>query len=318
MTAQEFIESRLNELKPAKKTIPKEELADFIFKTLMSKKFRKFSVAPSYISHIHKAIESNVKNNLPIKLVLPFGGYKLWRLEETPEADWAELFALMYFAKWIKPITDVYEPGVIFDFSSDEIIVERMNNIPTSDTESYAKTFNMVTKFLKNYLPSNIKFSVTPVRSHYTPEEFEKDLKEQTLVFEKKFGGLPQLDKRRRNMVELNVRLKPEQEEDEFWREKTELMHQAYMAVPKRRAHNRAEDAIRVFPTKIEDCIPIGSTKTSVAKFWPAAGALKKTEEGYAEYVLSPSQIETTKFKKEDITIPGLDSKNFKKIKIFS
>lgn len=322
MTPKEFIEKRLNDLKTTKKAVNSfksdKELADFIFKSLMSKKFRKFAVTPEYIPIIQGAIENSIKNNLPIKLIFPFGGYKLWRLEETPEADWAELFSMMYFAKWLKPIAESYKPGVEFDFSSDEIIVERMNNIPKADTESYAKSFNMVIDFLKEYIPSNIKFSVTPVRSHYTPPEFEKDLKEKISLMEKELGGLPKLDEHHKNMVELNVHLKPDQDKDPLWREKVELLHQSYYTVTKRRAYNRAKEKIIVFCMKMANCIPVGTTKTSVAKFWPGIGALKKMGDNYQEYVLSPSQITSNKLTKEDISIKGLDSKNFKTIKIIA
>ncbi|KKR43928.1 hypothetical protein A2356_03485 [Candidatus Nomurabacteria bacterium RIFOXYB1_FULL_39_16] len=319
MNAQEFIKKRLEDLKVTQKVgqfKSNKELADFIFKTLMSKKFRKFAVTPEYIPHIHEAIENNIKNNLPIKLLFPFGGYKLWRLEETPEADWAELFSMMYFAKWIKPISEAYSPGVEFDFSSDEIIVERMNNIPKADTDAYAKSFYMIIDFLKDYLPTNLKFSMTPVSSYYTPEEFEKDLKEKILLMEEELGGLPSLDDHHRRMVELNVHLKPGQDKDPLWREKTELLHQSYYTIPKRRAYNRAKEKIIVFCINMENCIPVGTTKTSIAKFWPGAGALKKVGDSFLEYVLSPSQLESNHFTKEETAIKGLDSKNFKSIRV--
>lgn len=320
MKAEEFIQKKLNDLKITQKVEKfksEKELADFIFKTLMSKKFRKFAVTPEYIPHIHEAIENSIKNNLPIKLIFPFGGYKLWRLEETPEADWAELFSMMYFAKWVKPISEVYKPGVEFDFSSDDIIVERMNNIPKADTEKYAKSFNMIINFLKEYLPTNIKFTMTPVSSYYPPDEFEKDLKEKILLMEKELGGLPKLDDHHRHMVELNVHLKFGQDKDPLWREKIELLHQSYYTIPKRRTYNRAKEKIIVFCTNMENCIPVGTTKTSIAKFWPGAGALKKIGDSFLEYVLSPSQIESGHFIKEEITIRGLGSKNFKTIRIF-
>ncbi|MDD5721456.1 MAG: hypothetical protein PHT16_03355 [Candidatus Pacebacteria bacterium] len=284
----------------------------------MSKKFRKFAVTPEYIPKIYEAIANSIKNNLPIKLIFPFGGYKLWRLEETPEADWSELFTLMYYTNWLKPIAEVYKPGVEFDFSSDEIIVERMNNIPKAYTDSYAKSFIAIVDFLKDYLPVNIKFTLTPVRSYYQPEEFEKDLKEKIILMEKELGGLPKLDDRHKHMVELNVRLKPGQDKDPLWREKIELLHQSYYTVPKRRAYNRAKEKIIVFCMKMANCIPVGTTKTSVAKFWPGIGVLKKIGDSYQEYVLSPSQIASSKITKENISIKGLDSKNFKTIKIMS
>jgi len=58
MTAQEFIQKKLNDLKSTEKTVPnfttEKDLVNFIFKTIMSKKFRKFSVLPEYISHIKR------------------------------------------------------------------------------------------------------------------------------------------------------------------------------------------------------------------------------------------------------------------------
>jgi hypothetical protein len=115
-------------------------------------------------------------------------------------------------------------------------------------------------------------------------------------------------------MVELNVKLKSGQDSDPLWKEKTELLHQAYYTVSKRRPYNRAKDKILVFPTPVKDgkVIAVGTTKTSVAKFWVGIGVLKKTENGYQEYILSPSQIESSKLRKDSILIEGLDSKNFK------
>ncbi len=323
MTAKEFIEKRLENLKtsPAIESELKstKDLPDFIFRAITSKKFRKYKIIPeTYTIHIKEAIENSIKNNIPIKLVFPFGGYKLWRLEETPEADWAELFTIMYLAKWLKPITEVYQPGVWFDFSSDDVIVERMNNIPKNDTESYNKSFNMILNFLKNYIPENMKFTLTPVSSHYTTEEFEQDLKDKIEKMQKELDGLPKLNKADIKAVELNVKLKPEQADDPLWREKVELIHQAYYAVSRRRAYNRAQDKILAFCTQISNCVAVGTTKTSIAKFWPGAGALKNIGEKFIETVLSPSQVETFQYNWEPISINGLDGKNFKKIRIIN
>jgi hypothetical protein len=318
MTPKEFIEYRLSELKPKDKTILKEELVGFIFNVIMSKKFRKFSVIPEYQDHIKKVITESVRDDLPIKFSFPFGGYKLWRFEETPEVDWAELFTLMYYAKWLKPVCEVYKPGVIFDFASDDMIVERMNNIPKKDTEKYRQSFNELVNFLQEYIPKNLKFIFTPISSFYTEEEFEKDLADKIEKKKKEFGGLPVLDDKKKGMVELNVKLNPGQDSDLLWREKIELTHQAYYAVDKRRPYNRAKDKILAFTYPLKDgkSISVGTTKTSVAKFWVGVGALKKKGEEFVEYVLSPSQIETAKSTSESISIDGLSGKNFNRIKI--
>ncbi len=224
----------------------------------------------------------------------------------------------MYYAKWLKPIAEAYKPGIWFDFCSDDIIVERMNNIPKSDTESYGKSFNMIIEFLKKYLPENMKFTMTPVSSFYTPEEFEEDLKDKIAIMQKELGGLPVLNERKTHTVELNVRLKPDQDKDPLWREKIELLHQAYYTVSRRRPYNRAKDKILTFCNKMANCVPVGTTKTSIAKFWVGVGALKKVDDGFIEYVLSPSQLESSNPTKENISISGLESKNFKTIRIIN
>jgi hypothetical protein len=321
MTAKEYIYQKLGELKSQENGVIKpgsnKELADFIFKTIMSKKFRKFSVTPEYVPHIQNAIETSIANNLPIQFAFPFGGYKLWRLEEAPEADWAELFTIMYYAKWLKPIAEIYEPGIWFDFVSDDVIVERMNNIPKSDTERYAQTFRMILDFLKSCLPENMKFTFTQIGSFYTPEEFDTDLKDKLELMEKQLGGLPVLTDVTRSKVELNVHLKPGQELDPLWREKVELMHQAYYTLSRRRPYTRSKDKILAFCMKMANCVPVGSTKSSTAKFWPGAGVLGKTNEGFAEYVFTPTQLQKTKFTQENISIDGLSGKNFSQIRVF-
>jgi pyoverdine/dityrosine biosynthesis protein Dit1 len=318
MTTKEFIQYKLDELKSnnINKPLLEKDLLAFIFQVITTKKFRKFSLTQEYSDHIKEVIQNSTANNLPIKFSFPFGGYKLWRLEESPGVDWAELFTLMYYSKWLKPIAEVYEPGVIFDFASDDIIVEKMNNIPKEETEKYRSGFNNLIEFIKNYIPNNLKFTFTPIATLYTEEEFELDLKDK----KEEFGGLPILNDRQRQMTELNVKLKPEQENDPLWREKTELIHQAYYAVDKRRPYNKANDKIVVFPYTLKDgrCVAVGTTKTSVAKFWVGIGILKKINDTYIEYILSPSQIKNSNLKKEDISIEGLNEKNFKNIKILN
>ncbi|MEK7651815.1 MAG: hypothetical protein AAB351_01215 [Patescibacteria group bacterium] len=319
MTPQEFIEKRLQQLKPEKLEMSfssQDQLSEFIFKTIMSKKFRKFSVSDEYQKQVREAIDRSVSKNEPIQFVFVFGGYKLWRLDESPDVDWAELFTLMYYAKWLKPIAEVYKSGLVFDFSSDDVIVERMNNISKAETESYTNGFRELLGSLSGYLPGNMKFTLTPVGSHYTPEEFDEDLKDKISLMEKQLGGLPTLDERRKRMVEMNVRLKPGQDSDPLWREKTELMHQAYYTVSRRRPYTRDRDKVLVFSTQIGNCIPVGTTKTSVAKFWVGVGALKQKEDGYVEYVLSPSQLANSEYEWVNVSIKGLTGKNFEKIRV--
>ena len=117
----------------------------------MSKKFRKYSNTEEQKVGIKKAIALNVEKQTPIKFGFPFGAYKLWRFEESPEVDWAELFTLMYYMRWLKPIAEMYTPGVHFEFLSDGVVIERMNNISRAEMDAYARTLSDLFTFLKTY-----------------------------------------------------------------------------------------------------------------------------------------------------------------------
>lgn len=312
MTAEEYIKQRLKGITD-KNVKPDDTLANFIFAAIMSKKFRKYSVSPAANDMVRKAIEINIQNQEPIKIAIPFGSYKIWRLEESPEPDWAELFAMIYYAYWLKPITDAYEPGVWFDFCGDDAILELMNNIPEEDTEKYKKVFRGLIDFMQTYLPKNLKYTFSPVGERYSSKkEFLDDLNEKVLELEQKGGAA--FTERDIEMMRFNI--KPEEgKEIDFQKNRT--LHDAYMAVSKRRPHHKRPDKILISATPFGDrtSIPIGTTKTSVVKFQTGAGVLKEIGDSFMEYIYSPSQLEHGSFKWEEVQIQGLSGKNFNKIR---
>src|SRR6266540_2285551 len=132
MTAQEYIQSSLKQLQeplvlPRPKT--QDELIETIFRLLTSKKFRKYALSEEYAAYVKDSIRANIEADEPIKIVYFGGCYKLWRLDEAPEADFAELFSYIYFTRWMQPICATYKPGVWFDFLLDDYIVPRLSNI---------------------------------------------------------------------------------------------------------------------------------------------------------------------------------------------
>lgn len=322
MTSKEHISQSLAGLKVAPTAGPQDpsELADVIYHFLMSKKFRKYSVSPDYQKHILGAIQASVAKNEPIKLTLVFGGYKLWRLAETPEVDWAELFAVTYYAKWLQPILAIYRPGVWFDFFSDDVVLETINNIPRADTEQYATSFRKLLAFLKPYLPANLNFTLYRLSEQYASrDEFQAELAESLEKIKADFAG-GSLSTEQMATVELNVKLKPGQADDPQWREQVNLLHEAYTRVPRRRAYYRVPDKILIITRPLKSLsagtLAVGTTKRSVIKFWIGAGVLGQEGDGYVDYIFSPHQLEQGSFKEEAISLDGLVGKNFQKIRI--
>lgn len=300
-------------------------IEEYIYAKLTSKKFRKWKVDQSSEDVVKKAIHMNVAAGKPIQFTFPFGGYKLWRLASTPEVDWAEFFTISYYCQYVAPVVAAYEPGVEFFFSSDDIIIERMDNVLKSDTDSYFASFQKLLSYFEKSFPKNMKMTISRIADLYPDkDEYEKAVNDNLEKLQEEYSsGQLNIDAML-IMSELNVKL----DGKEDWtglseQEKKDkyvlgaLLHHAYTAIPKRRGFVRGEDKIVIFTTPLPNIIAIGTTKTSVTKFWTGMGVLEEREDGYRDRILSPKQWEESQ---ENIkkTVPSdlLSMKNFKKIKI--
>ncbi len=314
MTAEQYIKNELEKLKTPSDIQPEDDLEAQIVRLLLSKKFRKYSANKDLINHVKESVHYCVEKNQPINLTFLHGAYKLWRLEEAPKVDWAELFSLMYYSKYAKPICEIYKPGVWFDFFVDDYIVEVLDNYKPGEVKAYIDSYQKLMDFLKPYQPENLKMTVTTVGSQFASrEDFDRALEDQLKV-----TPMPELSDADTRMIELNVRLVDSQSDDSKWREKIYRIHNAYLAIKGSTGyHKNRPDKILVFnqPLPSGTTISLGTTKSSIAKFWVGVGALKPDKDTYKMIILSPSQLEQTPCKSENIDI-GLAGRNFRKIRV--
>ena len=213
MTAKEYIITTIEALK---EPLPFIETGDIslenaVYSKVMSKKFRKLKPAELCVNMTKKAIDIAVSESKPIRIVEMFGGNKLWRFEEAPEIDWAELFSLTYFLQWARLISSVYKPGVIFEYLSQDVSVQTLNNIPRHETDKYSDTFKDLIRFIEPYLPSNISVNYT---RHYDlfedPESYYAEMEiAKSEVLRENNGNLPILTEVMKAATELNVKLTP-------------------------------------------------------------------------------------------------------------
>jgi hypothetical protein len=320
MTAQKYLQTKLKELKTQaflEEHSNKHELVDAIFRIITSKKFRKYKLSEEQAEHIKNSVTENVACNEPIKATLVFGGYKLWRLEEAPEADWAELFSLMYYTNWMKQVCEIYEAGVWFDFFSDDVIVPMMNNVPVSDTKAYQNSFKQLLKFIKPYQPNNLSMTFSRVGDQYVNyDAFEKDRAIQKDILSSTLeGGLPQIDDIARSTLSLNVKTTPKQKKDAHWQEKVQLIHDSYAKVKGRRSYYRRSDKFNIMTTPNNGMLAVGTTKDSIMKFWIGTGVLVTRNDSYRQIIMSPNQLSKIMFDWQDINI-GIKGKNFNRIRI--
>jgi len=308
-----------------KKYLEENEVDSFIYKKLTSKKFRKWAIDEDSQNRVKGAIKINMERNGPIQFTFPFGGYKLWRLPTAPEVDWAEFFTIKYYCNYIAPILRVYKPGVKFSFSSDDLIIERMDNIPKKDTNAYFDSFVLLISEFSKYFPDNMQMEIKRVSDLYNEGELEAELSMHIARLKKEYPG--QDEQRKKKMLqisELNIKM----DGVENWAELNEqernkkismgpIYHDAQCSLVKRRAFVRGENKVVIFTTKISNAIAIGTTKTSITKFWTGYGVLERYSDRFKDRILSPKQLQSISKKKistEKIKLIPLG--NFNNIKI--
>lgn len=333
MTAQDYLKSRLETTSvyhltdEDKSRLEKDGLENFIYLKLTSKKFRKWALDPNSQNRIKEAIHINVSSSKPIQFTFPFGGYKLWRMSTAPEVDWAEFFSIAYYVNYLSPILQAYKPGAAFYFSSDDIIIERMDNISPKDTNAYFNSFKRLLVCFGKYFPSNLKVEIRRVADLYPEkEEFEKDLKEKLAEVKKIYESIDDKTKQKKYiMSELNINWTgvrnlanwPGSKKRQMI-EMGPIMHDAYCGVPRRKTFVRGEDKIVVFSTPIPNAVAVGTTKSSVAKFWTGIGVLANANGLFREYILSPKQLEkVVKIPSRQEKVDVIPLKNFSLITVY-
>lgn len=322
MTAQEHILASLNKLteSPQREEVADASLEDALFAKVMSKKFRKLKADQEAVLSARTVIRNAIARSEPLTFDLLFGGNKLWRFEEAPEVEWAELFAVMYYLRYLKSIASVYPQGARLVLYSQNISVERLNNVPFTETEQYTETFRAMLEWLQPYLPHNTQIVYRQhAETFKAPAEYNTEIEAaKDALFKRNGGKLPTLSPAQKEATELNVRLKPGQDEDPEWREKVELEHQAIFTTKalKQLFSEEGKSLICISPTPFQGVLALGSTKRSIAKFWAGVGALERNEDRYNELVLTPKQLHTAEFEWESVSLQGLKGKNFNRIRV--
>lgn len=322
MNPHEYIVSQLRALSNVY-----EEVGDVgtlehrIFARVTNKKFRKYSCGEEAETKIREAIHLCVSRNEPIVFGWPFGGYKLWRLAEAPKAEWAELFTVMYLARWLRPICALYPPGVHFRFCAQDLLAERLNNLTSEETGAYQRSFEDVLRCVHTYVPANMRFEYVALSTLYTAEEFSRALDVAVAEYHALYPHVVH-DARKRDMTLLNTRPTYEQlRKGDAWVEDVCTLHDASMkTLDMSRLRNlyRAPETICVFSVPIGgNSIGVGTTKTSIAKFWVGVGALQRTKDGgYIETVLSPTQLERAVCTYEDVRIPEVVGQEWEQVRV--
>lgn len=314
-----YLSKRLCELGSCE-SIDVPNMEDVVVRTLLTSRFRRKSINEALRGSIINTIQQRIADKKPINITFLQGCYKLWRLDVAPSADWAEMFALMHYIDWVKPILAAYEPGVEFDFFVDDYIMEKISNYTRQEIDFYRLTFQRIIDFIASYAHSNLSIKITSVSSLFESEEaFWKKLDEAIKAWIKPEEY--KLDDSTSRMIDLNYRMREGELLHPHWKQELMCIHDAHSALAERRAYRDASGKILAMPSHYEggeNRLFLGSTKDSNVKYWVGVGALREHKDTFIETVLSPSQLNNTNWIWCNINLDGLNLSACDRIRIIS
>lgn len=333
MTPNDYLIQRLTQC--AQYTLAKEEkaevknggLSSFILKRLTSKKFRKYKMDEECLERTKKAIDIAISDNKPVPIIYFQGGYKLWRLPTSPEADWAEFFNVSFVLEYIAPIAAVYKPGVALTYYVHTLLMEKHDNLATEDIDQYMRSLSHLFDIFRKTLPKNVTLSILRDADLYSREDYFKTLEEGAAKAKLDYETLPDPAKARmRRLAELNI--KWDGKEDWTKLSEKEKEEKLYLgAIYEASAVNnlkkvqdmvKSEKNILIFTKPTKQMIGIGSSKTSIAKHWVGIGVLESEGGTFYDRILTPSQFESVKNEPHEVvSIDSIPLKNFNTVWVY-
>jgi len=332
MDVQSYLDNQLKsagkyQLTPDDEKLLEKGNVDFVVAKLMSKKFRKWKLDPACIDRTRKAVEIQVKKNLPIKVIFFQGGYKLWRFPTSPESDWAEFFNLAYVLNYVAPLATAYKPGVELIYYCHTLLMETHDNLTTEEIKAYMDSFAHLQSEFQKYLPKNIKLSILRDADIYSRDEYFKALEEGKVKAEQDIKSWPEARvKDFERMATLNIKWNGKEDWSKLSEEgKQEKIHQAALYeqaatsnLPKVMEMVKSPDTILLFTKASPIFIGIGSTYTSMAKYWVGTGVLQDHKDSFIPRILTPSQYEKAmSLKHKSVAVKNGLGKNFKTIDLY-
>ncbi len=151
------------------------DLVGFMMQKLSRKRFRR-KLTGDTKNKIRQKVLNSITQKKPIHFVIPFGGYKHYWNPSYPEPDWAEFFHFVWMAEYVAPILAVYKPGVILEYISEDLILNKMNNYPIEALENYSKRFKELVDWFNIKTPANFDIRYFRVSDRYSKDDIIKQV----------------------------------------------------------------------------------------------------------------------------------------------
>ncbi len=329
---------RLPKLSAEDKKKVSRSKVEFIVNKLSRKKFRKRKLADETKKAIIEKVRISLDENRPIHFMVPFGGYKHFWNPSHPEPDWAELFNFRYLTDFVAEASLTHKPGVIIEYISEDMILNRMNNYPKRALEQYSEVFSNLVDWYNKQIPPNIQFQFKRVKdvvdANKLLERVENLLPERREPFEKLSKKAQEIELHRsyrsifwngdKDLSKLNPQEKQKRIVD------SRLIELAYYDTEAEKeflGDYLFEDnhicicfSFGTSPDNDEfQDLTLGSTYGSLVDHWIGRGILQKRKNSFSPRIISQNQYTNAKEAIEIVSVDNLlPYKNFQSIEVRS
>lgn len=313
--------------------IEKQGKSEFILKKLLLKNFRKSKVHEDTRNAIKQKIAMSIEKNIPIHLIICFGGYKHFWNPSHPTADWAEFFNLKFMEEIVSPILAVHAPGVILDYESEDVIIPWMDNYSEQDMDEYAGSFRHLINVLSKSYPQNFKINYIRSQEQYNTQLLFDGINERLPQKIKEWCGLSDEEKNKRlkrspNSIKWQGKkdlTNMNDDEKEKKIQMSKMLNELYYEVDFlfRKDYFEGENHIPLVLSwglsdeNVGHWVVIGSTRASQVDFWIGRGILEYRSGKFIERVLSKKQYDSIKSGLKKFRTEGITFKNFKEIEVY-
>lgn len=309
--------------------IEKSGIVPYLVKKIMSNKYRKSSPSRLVIEEVNKRVKQSVKENSPIHLTIPTGGYKKWQLDSAPRVDWAEFFHLRYMTEYMAPIAAAYPQGVILDYFSNSWLIKIISHYPQDELDEYTHSFRQLITQFEKHLPDNIKIRYNVVEDQL-PEEvlLARALKNRPQV-ESEWKNLTEKEQTERlkysernirwDILESKRRLSVSERRKIIYEGK--IIHDCLLkgGWNSDLVYLRSENGIGIIHRNSDPYfLHLATVAGSFVQFWVGTGIIEKRQDRLIPRVLSYNQYLEIKSQLLPMSIQGLREHNFSQIEILT
>jgi len=316
-----------------KKTIAKDGLESWITAKLVRSSFRRTSLKDTTKEFILKQVSQSVQKKKPIYIIACFGGYKHFWNPCHPQVEWAELFNLYSMAQYVAPILAAYEPGVILEYESEDVIISPMDNYPEEALEEYSKTFRKLLALFSKSLPHNFKVRLIRATEQYDKEKLFEKIEDILPAKKEEWSKFSESEIiQRTHRSDKNIMWKGREDwtglsEKEKAKKVVDckILNDAFYDADfdLRPDYFEGDDHIPVVFTfglgyeNVGDWLILASTSSSFVDFWAGRGILEDRGDKMVLRILSQEQYRKIQKDLKKVSFSAIPLENFKEVEVY-